>query len=55
MNEPDSLWPFIYDHETQYWHVDWDDVIKFSIGCALVTGGIFVIGVLFYVGLVVVD
>jgi hypothetical protein len=53
--EPNRLWPFVYDHDDQHWHVDWWDVSKVFINVALLAAGIFILGFLFYTGLVVVD
>ena len=53
--EPDRLWPFVYDHDEQFWFVDWMDVGKFLIGVVLITASILVVGVLFYTGLMVID
>ena len=49
------MWPFVYDHDEQHWYVDWNDVGKFLIGVALIAASIFVLGVLFYTGLVAFD
>ncbi len=49
---PLRQWPFIYDGDTQHWHLDWSKLVGFLIGCALIAAAIFVIGLLFYTGLV---